>query len=295
MIYSVAVENNDGDILEMILAEPELSGFAIIRIDGLGPEDADISSTDITYGDGSVTNNTRIRSKQIQFDILYLWHNTVEESRQILYNYFTVTKNVRLYFRTETKYVYIDGTVQANKPDIFNEQSGASIVVDCPDPYFKEVTDYVEPIIGVDSRFIFPFCNNSLTDNLLIFGDVLEGDNRTISYQGTKDTGFTIEATYDGATAPNVRFEIGCNENVLIFNNVMAVKGGTLYINTRNGQKQALFIKDGVATNIIGKIDIDNSNWLTLRPGLNDIFFSSDRSNPFSEFKIHTNILYRGI
>lgn len=291
MIYNVAVAKDNGDTLEMILAEPELSGFAIIRIDGLGPEDADISSTDITYGDGSITNNTRVKSKPIQFDIVYLWNSTIEESRNILYDYFKISENVRLYFQTETKYVYIDGVVQSHKPDIFNEQSGVSIIVECPDPYFKEATEFDINLTGVNSGFIFPFSNESLSEKLLTFGEILISDSTRVSYLGNKDTGFTIDGIVN---KPFNTFEIGCNNDLMIFNNLNARIGDRIIINTRDGQKQARIIRSGNAINIIGKMDIKVSKWLRLVPGNNDIYYSKKYSG-FSTLNIRTNILYRGI
>lgn len=291
MIYNVAVAKDNGDTLEMILAEPELSGFAIIRIDGLGPEDADISSTDITYGDGSIINNTRVKSKPIQFDIVYLWNSTIEESRNILYDYFKISENVRLYFQTETKYVYIDGVVQSHKPDIFNEQSGVSIIVECPDPYFKEVTDFTIPFYGVDSGFIFPFCNDSLEEKLLTFGEIIISDNVRVLYSGNKDTGFTIDGKVNGSFNT---FEIGCNEDVMIFNNINAVSGDRIIINTRAGQKQAVLIRGNNTINLVSKLDIANSNWLYLQPGTNTIYYNKN-SSKFSELTAKANILYRGI
>lgn len=290
MIKSVTVETKDGDTLDMVLAEPELSGFAIIKIDGLGPEDAELNTTEITYGDGSIINSKRVKGKTIQFNIIYLWNATIEDSRNTLYNYFPLSKEVRLYFLTDSKFVYIDGVVQQHKPEIFEEQSGCSIVVECSDPFFKENTDLKSNLVGVDSGFIFPFANNSLTENLLTFGEIITTDSKTIVYQGTKETGFTIFGEFDTNAD---YFEIGCNGDLLIFNNLNALTGDQIVINTRNGQKQAILIRNNQSINIIGKIDILRSRWLYLKPGLNNLSFIT--RSYFKSLSIHTNILYRGI
>ena len=52
MIKSVSIINYRNERLDMILDKPELSGFVIRKIDGLGAAKANINITDIITTDG---------------------------------------------------------------------------------------------------------------------------------------------------------------------------------------------------------------------------------------------------
>ena len=72
MINVVTVTNHIGDRIKMELARPENSGFAIKKIDGLGSVKADINMTDVSTYDGSVYNSSRLGTRNIIFDIVFI-------------------------------------------------------------------------------------------------------------------------------------------------------------------------------------------------------------------------------
>ena len=65
MIRSVTVINHLGEPLKMELGRPELSGFLIKEITGLGPPKANINSTENSTDDGSVFNSARLDARNI--------------------------------------------------------------------------------------------------------------------------------------------------------------------------------------------------------------------------------------
>ena len=70
MIKSIKVTNYLGETIEISMTNPELSGFAIKEIDGLGPVKADINITDITTYDGGLFNSSRLNEREIKLTLI---------------------------------------------------------------------------------------------------------------------------------------------------------------------------------------------------------------------------------
>ena len=72
MIKSVKVINYLGESIKLELGAPEKSGLLIRSITGLGAGKANINSTDLSTGDGSVYNSSRVLPRNIVFSLVFL-------------------------------------------------------------------------------------------------------------------------------------------------------------------------------------------------------------------------------
>ena len=63
MIKSISAINYRNERIDMVLDKPELSGFIVRKIDGLGPAKANINVTDIITTDGGIFNSARLSSR----------------------------------------------------------------------------------------------------------------------------------------------------------------------------------------------------------------------------------------
>ncbi len=54
--------------------------------------------------------------------------------------------------------------------------------------------------LGVQPAFEFPFENNSLTENLLEFGEIRLDTRAELNYEGDADTGVVINIHFNGAS-----------------------------------------------------------------------------------------------
>lgn len=72
MIYSVTVENQKKEQLEMRLSCPQFSGQNIYDIEGLGTPKADINLTSMAAVDGQLFNTARARSRTVIFHIKFV-------------------------------------------------------------------------------------------------------------------------------------------------------------------------------------------------------------------------------
>lgn len=156
MIYKVIVTNHIGESLELELARPEKSGLAVTSIEGIGPSDASINTTDLATTDGSLFNTARLQKRNIVIDIRYLNAKTIEEARLLSYKYFPIKRNITLEFVTENRDVKIEGYVEKNEPDIFSDEVSTRLSIICPDPYFYDVIGNQASYSSITPEFEFP-------------------------------------------------------------------------------------------------------------------------------------------
>ena len=101
MIKSVTVTNYLGDSIKLELTRPELSGFVVTSITGLGAGKADVNTTDMSTNDGSLYNSARAQQRNIVLSLQYLFKNTIEDVRHLSYKYFPIKKKVKLLKKSE--------------------------------------------------------------------------------------------------------------------------------------------------------------------------------------------------
>lgn len=301
MIKSVTVTNYLGDSIKLELARPELSGFAITSITGLGPGKANINATEISTIDGGFFNSARLTARNIVISITYLWRKTIEDSRQFSYRYFPLKKKVTLLFETDNRVAEIEGYVESNEPNIFSDAESTDISIICPNPYFYSVTKNVTIFSGIEPLFEFPFSNESLTEDLLEMSEIQKYTERSIIYDGDADTGLTMTIHAVGSATNITIYNIGMREFMRIDTTKLPstigseiVAGDTIIINTNTGSKSITLQRDGVTTNILNCLTKDSS-WLFLTKGENVFTYTAETGSDNLQFSIENRILYEGI
>lgn len=301
MMKFMTVTNHLGESLTLDLANPELSGFAIVNIDGLGPVKADISITNLSTADGGLYNSSRVGVRNIVIDIKYLWKPTIEDSRQLSYKYFPTKKEVTLTFDTDNRSCEIVGLVESNSPNIFSSESGAQISILCPDPYFYSLNDVSTVFSGVQAMFELPFSNESLTEKLIEFGSIQSNQVTNILYEGDAYTGVDV---YLHAFGPV--------ENPMVYNTVTQefikidtaklqtltgsgiIAGDDIHISTIRGKKQMKLTRSGVVTNILNCLDEDSS-WFGLEKGDNLYSYTASSGETNLEIRFDNRVRYEGV
>ncbi len=66
MIQSVTATNFVGEEIKMVLKDPWSTGFNIVSITGIGPESADINTTNMATNHGSIFNSARLVERNIE-------------------------------------------------------------------------------------------------------------------------------------------------------------------------------------------------------------------------------------
>lgn len=307
MIYSLAVTNFLGDRIRLELGKPENTGFLIKSITGLGPVKANVNTTEVATNDGSMFNSARLSQRNIVIQMVFvnsIYGEDIEEIRQKSYKYFPIKKSVELVIETDNRYVRTTGYIESNEPDIFSKQEGTQISIICPDPYFysaSEDGDNVTDFYSIDPMFEFPFSNESLTEPLLVFGEIQIKTEGVITYSGDSEIGVMI---YIHAIGPAEHINIYNTETreVMTIDTAKLEKltgrgliaGDDIVINTLKGEKSITLVRDSVSYNILNCLD-KNTDWFTLVKGDNIFAFTADSGVTNLQFRIENKVIYEGV
>ena len=124
MIKSITITNHVNESYEITLTRPDLSGFLISRIDGLGPPKAEIGLIDLATNDGGRYNSAKVVPRNITIDIIFHDNEaglSIEELRQKSYKYFPIKKQIKFMIETDERICETYGYVESNEPEIFSE------------------------------------------------------------------------------------------------------------------------------------------------------------------------------
>ena len=302
MIKSVTVTNYRGDSIKLELTRPEKSGFAISKIEGLGPGTATINTTELSTGDGAYFNSSRVPARNITLSLIYWGQDNIEDIRQMSYKYFPLKKMVTLQIETDNRVSEIDGYVESNEPDIFSEQESADISIICPNPFFRSAFEtQITTFSSVEPLFEFPFSNESLTENLIEMSVLRDQFDRTIIYEGDYEIGVTISILAYGEASDITIYNVGTRESMKIYTDTIAaitgsglVEGDELEICTVKGQKSATLIREGVMTNVLNAID-RHSDWFLITKGANQFAYTASSGASNLQIEIENQIIYEGV
>lgn len=307
MIYSIVVTNYLGDRIKLELGKPDVSGFLIKSITGLGPAKANVNTTEVSTNDGSLFNSARLSQRNIVLDMVFIntvYGESIEDLRQKSYKYFPLKKSVELTIETDNRYVKTTGYVESNEPNIFSSQEGTQISIICPDPYFYsagEDGNNVTNFYSIDPMFEFPFSNESLDEPLLVFGEIQIKTEGVITYHGDSEIGVMI---YIHAIGPATNINIYNTETreVMRINTEKIssltgkgiVASDDIVINTAKGEKSITLIREGVSYNILNCLD-KNTDWFMLAKGDNIFAFTADSGVTNLQFRVENKVTYEGV
>lgn len=304
MIKTVTVTNYLGESLTLELKNPWDVGIAITKIEGLGPVKADINSTEISSGDGARFNSARISTRNIVFTFRLLEAPTVEDSRQKTYKYFPIKTNVTLLFETDNRLCQITGYVESNKPNIFSEEEDTQISIICPNPYFISMSNggmNTVVFFGDEPVFEFPFSNESLTDPLIVFGNIKLRQEEIVPYDGDSEVGFTIKMHALGEVRQITIYNTKTRETMKIDTDILneitgsgIVAGDEITISTIKGDKHITLLRNGEEINILNALGKD-VDWFQLVKGDNRFAYICEYGAENLEFNINYQTLYEGV
>jgi hypothetical protein len=304
MIRSITVTNYLNESLTLELAFPEKSGFAVQKIDGLGPCKAIINTNEFASDDGGIFNSARVSGRNIVLSLKLLAKPTIETTRQLSYKYFPLKKAVTLTIETDNRLCETVGHVESNEPDIFSKFETAQISIICPDPYLYSIgEDGVQTTVfsGVESLFEFPFSNESLTENLIEFGAIQNTTEQNVYYSGDSGIGILItmhalgEVTNISIYNTSTRELMKLNTNRLLTLTGSVIKSGDeITISTVKGKKYVMLLRDGIYINILNCLD-KKPGWFQLIKGDNIFAYTAETGVSNLQFRIENRTVYEGV
>lgn len=308
MFQSMTVTNARGDTLDLPIRNPMATGYNVVAIDGLGPVDAVLQTSNTVTTDGVLFNGARKDEREITINLAYYPDagKSIEELRHGTYKYFPEKEEVTLVFHAETRSVRTTGIVESNDISIFSEKEASSIVVKCPDPWFRidDEQNRITSFSNVEPVFEFPFnwTNNPVSEpNALWFGAIQNMHSKNIMYDGESEVGVIIHMSFD-APAHNIRiYNEDAGQEIDIFTDKVGQiitdgikQGDELVICTIPKRKSVEVIRDGISYNILNAINRD-VRFITLHKGANTIVYSADSGVDSIHMSIENETLYTGV
>lgn len=284
MIKRIIARNPKNELLTMVLNDPWSTGINVKNVTGVSPIGAEIFITPFGSIDGGIFAGARVPSRNIVLTLGMLNNpSDAEASRMVVYNYFRIKDWVNLLFITDSRTLQITGYVESVEADIFSKSEDVNVSIICVDPWFHSTTNDQIGFSGTMPMFEFEFSNESLTDNLLLFGDISIDTRTDVMYYGDVATGFDISITFMGDDFHNIYiYNMGTRERMNIFTDqIKAITGANLsvgdelLISTKSGQKTAYLLRNAAFINVISAIDKD-ADWFKLTKGNNVFAFSAD-------------------
>lgn len=302
MIKSITVTNEANESLLLELTAPKNSGFVVLGVEGLGPPKADINSVQLATNDGSVYNSARANSRNIVIYLKFLWDTlTIEQRRQLSYKYFPIKKKIKLTVETDERTSEVYGYVEANEPNIFSNSEGTQISIVCPDAYLYSNETLVTILSGIESLFEFPFSNESLTEDLIIFGNIQSSQGGTIFYDGDAPVGIDIFIDAIG-TVENLSIYNSTTREIMTIDTVKLttltgspiIAGDDIYISTKKGNKKVILTRNGEEINILSCVTQPIA-WFQLAKGENLFAYVADTGTENVEIRIESKSVYEGV
>lgn len=287
MIKKVTVyqKQDRSDAFTMVLTSPtnvtNKTGFAIDKIDGLGPVEADINTTEMVV-DGNLFNSARIGERNIVLSLIFYSETGtgVEEVRQRSYQLFPTKRLVWVEVETDYRTIRTQGYVEKNEPDIFSNESKTQVSIICPDPKWYEL---VQTTTELDVN-----------------------DETEIEYDGEVEVGGVLTLTigsdvtapvHDGVPAFTISFANpdGDAQSIDIYTpNEGFTTGDVLTISTIPGEKSCIWTDTADADHNALNLLNQNPDWFKLKPGINSVRVT-DTNNAIETAVFNNDICYEGV
>lgn len=308
MFQSMTVTNARGDTLDLPIRNPMATGYNVVAIDGLGPVDAVLQTSNTITTDGVIFNGARKDEREITINLAYYPESgkNIEDLRHGTYKYFPEKEEVTLVFHADTRSVRTTGIVESNDIPIFSEKESSSIVIKCPDPWFRidNELNRVTSFSNVEPVFEFPFnwANNPVSEpKPLWFGAIKNMHSKNIMYDGESEVGVIIRMSFD-APVRNIRiYNEEAGQEIDVFTDKVKLiiadgikPGDELVICTIPKRKSVEIVRDGISYNILNAINRD-VRFITLRKGANTIVYSAESGVDNIRMSIENETLYTGV
>lgn len=282
-MFKLEIENYLGDRLRIV----NDVNFVVTGISGLNPPSASITTSVIAASDGERLNNARLEKRNLVLTMRIL--TDVERNRILLYRYFKVKRRCKIYYKNQSRDVYIEGYVETFEDDFFTQLQTVQISILCPQPYFKAIEDICYDISQVLDRFEFPFAIESSGMEVSVLDTTLIGK---VTNHGDVETGTTIEIN---ATGEVVNPKIYNTSTRGMFGlNIIMILGDLIRITTIKGQKKVELIRGAQTTNIINQL-MANPDWFQLEIGDNYFTYDCESGNEFFNMQFKHTDMYEGV
>lgn len=259
----------------------------IVEATGLSPVTSEIITIKVANYSGERYVSSRQQSRNIVLNIYV--NEPVEINRISLYNYIKSHDFIRVYYKNNSRDVYIDGYVESFELNHFEQTQTAQVSIICPQPNFLDVSDIEVSNINVIKGFYYPF--DTVTNNIQ-FGEINEDGTIMINNTSDDDIGFIYQIHCRGEVINPFIYQTETNQYFKINKRFKA--DDVITIDTRRGKKSVIVTYRGVETNIINSVN-DVSKWLQLQAGYNHITQGAESGAEYMDSTVIYTNEYEGV
>ena len=281
-MFTLKVENPKSEILTLT----NNRNYDVIKREGLTPPATALNFTSLVNLDGSQYNSGRLDNRNIVITIVL--HGNVEKNRINLYKYFPIKKQVRLYFKNDTRDVYIDGYIESFECDLFELGQKVQISVICPSPYFKSTDTTIIKFANLIDLFEFPF---AIEKEGIPFSELSISDT-TYNNTGDIDIGMIITLQAIQSVSNPIIYNKTTSEQFGL--NYTLQEGDIITIDTISGEKSVKLNRKGIISNIINSVQ-QGSKWLQLISGVNELSYQCDEGASALQITISAVSIFEGV
>lgn len=282
-MFTLKIANHKGQIVELT---HDTGRYAVIGIDGLTRPPTTINTAIAASIDGAFYNSSRVEQRNLVISIVL--RGNIEANRQALYQIFPCKTACTIYFENKNRNVKIDGYVETLEGDLFVQQERMQISIICPRPYFEDLDAIYAEISTTIKRFSFPF---SISQPIPL-GEVLDTPHAFIMNYGDTDTGFTLTGEITKALTTLTISNLTTGAYFTL--NYAFAQGDILTLCTIQGRLSVQIQRSGAVINLLNKVD-ENSSWIKLEPGYNDLTFSCGSEDADFPLAVTALWLYGGV
>lgn len=280
-MFQLWVENEKGQTMELT----NNPAYIVYNVLGMDPADAVINTNRNASTDGSVFNSAYIDNKEITLTMALNY--PAEANRINLYRYFKNKKPIKLFFKTDSRDVFIDGYCQRVNVNFFEKKEIAQITILCTNPYFKAKDAETVQISQNQSLFEFPFS----IQTPIPFSEISNTSHEIVN-NGDIKVGAIFRITANGyVDAPKI-INVDTNEYFLITAGMSA--GEVIEINTIQNERSVLMGDGQTMIDYIYGMSI-NSSWLELDVGENHFAATADSNPENMNVEIEFRAFYEGV
>ena len=268
-MFTLIVENSRGERLNLTESE----NYDLLRVDGLTPPTAAISTAVVGTIDGEKFNAARLNMRNPVLTIRP--HNPVEENRINLYKWFSPKHKVKLHYANGHRKVFTQGYVESVVGSLFDNPQTFQVSIICPDAYLYDQAEIMQDASYARALFEFPFAIPAEGVELSAYDNV---NTILVVNDSDAETGMIIRLTASGDVVNPIIYRRDTLESFAL--NISMRTSDVIEIDTRRGSKGVKLYRDGNQTNIINYIS-KNVVWFQLLPGDNQFTYTAE-SGDFS-------------
>lgn len=259
-MFEMIFENKNGKQLNFGAGTP----FTIKEFTGLNPPKATINTNETALIDGGRFNSSKLQMRSM--NIAFAIETDAAVNRLKVYEVVQSKMPLRVYYKSETLDIFIDGYVDDVDFSYFSMKNICTVSVLCPFPYFKAAQEAINELYAIIPMFHFPFHGTAQKD--IVFGVIDVYTDETVVNRGAVETGLTFELYAKNSIKNPKVIDYQTAEFFQI--DIQMQEGDLITVNTMQGNRTVKLLRHAVETNIFNLMD-KNSTWLQL--GMNNSTF----------------------